>query len=182
MALLLLLWLQLGQVMPSPAPPPPPGAPKAEAPVLGLTARFVEENSDLEITWTNRGHLGLYVQMGSIAGRMALMNLKFRREGGGEVLNNSEPGVIAGTLQPYVLFLPPGGRFVHRIPATLLYDMTARRSVAELKGENFTLTAEFVYQPATQADIRLLEFATAGIWTGRLTAKASLVRPGGAGK
>ncbi|MGC4053057.1 MAG: hypothetical protein QM757_27365 [Paludibaculum sp.] len=42
MAPLLLLWLQLGQVMPPPAPPPPPGAPRAEVPALNLTASFVD--------------------------------------------------------------------------------------------------------------------------------------------
>ncbi|MGC4053056.1 MAG: hypothetical protein QM757_27360 [Paludibaculum sp.] len=62
------------------------------------------------MTWANAGRQGLYLQLGSITGRQVLMNVKFRREDGGEVLNNSEPGVIAGSLQPYVLFLPDGGR------------------------------------------------------------------------
>lgn len=182
MAPLLLLWLQLGQVMPPPAPAPPPGAPRAEVPALNLTARFVAQNSALEVTWANAGLQGLYLQLGSITGRQVLMNVKFRRAGGGEVLNNSEPGVIAGTLQPYVLFLPAGGRFIHRISAALLYDMTAQRPVSELNGGTYTIVADFAYLPATQSDLRMLEFATAGIWTGRLSAKASLVRPGGTRK
>lgn len=181
MALILLLWLQLGQLMPHPGPPPPPGAPKPEAPTLSFAAQFVDNNSALEITWANSGRSGLYVQLGSITGRLVLINVKFRRDGSGEVLNNSETGVIAGTLQPYVLFLPAGARFVHRIPSAFLYDVAAGRSLAEVR-ENVTVVADFSHQPATQADIRKLELDAAGIWTGRVSAKASLVRPGGARK
>lgn len=179
---LLLLWLQLGQLMPPPGPPPPPGAPKPEPPSLSFTARFADNNSALELTWANTGRSGLYVQVGSIAGRRALMKVEFWRQGGGAVRNNGEAGVLAGRTQPLVLFLPAGARFVHRIPSELLYDVAARCSVARVSGENVTVVASFTHLPATQPVNSALEYAAAGIWTGRATAKASLVRPGGAGK
>lgn len=182
MAFILLLCLQLGQLMPPPGPPPPPGAPKPEVPALSFTAQFVDNNSAMELTWANTGRSGLYLQLGTILGRQVQMNVKFWREGGGQVRNDSEPGVITGTLPPFVVFLPSGGRFVHRIPSALLYDVAARRPVAGVSGENVTVVASFTHLPATQPVNSALEYAAAGIWTGRATAKASIVRPSGARK
>lgn len=167
-----LLLCQLVTQLPLQAPPPPPGTPAAPAqatPRLAFTARYA--GPALEITWQNTGAEGLYVQIGSIIGRKAAISLTISRaSGGGRIVDWTNPVVIAGRIDPLVLFLMPGARYVHLISTALLHDIQAKAKISQSAGPPPQLRLVFTHQPVTNDDARRLDLAGVGIWTGQLTA------------
>jgi len=165
-----LLLCQLVMELPAPAPPPPPGAPAQvrTIPPLEFTAAYA--GPALELTWRNTGSDSLYVQLGGIVDRSASMTLDIARADGGQIIDWTVPGVIAGQIRPLVLFLAPGSRYVHHIPTAMLYDTKTKAKIAQASGPPPKLRIRFTHEPVTRDDARRLDLAGAGIWTGQLTA------------
>jgi hypothetical protein len=166
-----LLLCQLVMQLPLPAPPPPPpGAPAAPRPNLRLAFSAAYAGKSLELTWRNDGPDPIYVQIGSIIGRSASITMEISRVDGGQIVDWSAPSAVAGRIDPFILFLTPGARYIHQIPTALLHDVKTKAKIAANPGPPPKLRILFIHEPVTYDDARRLDLAGAGIWTGRLTA------------
>jgi hypothetical protein len=168
-----MFWLLLCQLMmelPAPAPPPPPGAPAQvrTIPQLEFTAAYA--GPALELTWRNSGADPLYVQIGTVRGRRASLNITATRADGGQIVDWTAPTVITGRMEPLVLFLTPGSRYTHRIATTMLHDVKAKAKIAQAQGPPPKLRIVFTHSPVSHDDAHRLGLADAGIWIGQLTA------------